>query len=67
MNELRLFSHLGFTYTTYITVKSEFLNFLLLNFYYFLLFILLFNLLFNLYFIYFIFISNFDSKKSKEL
>lgn len=30
MNELRLFSHLGFTYTTYITVKLSRVNFLFL-------------------------------------
>lgn len=31
MDEFRILSYLGFTYTTYITVKSDFINILILN------------------------------------
>lgn len=31
MDEFRIFSYLGFTYTTYVTVKSDFIIILILN------------------------------------
>ena len=69
MNEFPIFSHLGFTYTTYITVKSEFLIsflFLFLSYYLYLSFFI-YNILYLEFRIFlFHFYFEFRFKKSKE-